>query len=215
MGYYLQQSKTNFFIVEKELQVGYSWKNRYDSLKLFTPKMYSSLPGLPLTGGKHDFPSKDEIETYLNHYAMKFNLPIQFETEVIHVTKESDLFIIVTNKGIITSQNLVVATGAFQNKYIPAFADKISKKIFRIHSSEYKNPSQLQEGSVLVVGGGNSGAQIAVELSSLKNTYISVSNKPRFLPLVVARKSIFWWFDKLGLLKTTSSSFLGGKLQQS
>jgi len=215
MGYYLQQSKTNFLIVEKEIRVGQSWKNRYDSLKLFTPRMYSSLPGLILTGGKHGFPSKDEIETYLNHYSMKFNLPVQFETEVINVTKDNDIFIIVTNKGMITSQNLVVATGAFQNKYIPPFADKISKGVFQIHSSEYKNPSQLQEGSVLVVGGGNSGAQIAVELSSLKNTYLSVSNKLRFLPLVVASKSIFWWFDKLGLLKTTSSSFLGGKLKQS
>lgn len=177
--------------------------------------MYSSLPGHYLTGGRHGFPSKDEIETYLNHYAMKFKLPIQFETEVINETKENDIFIIIINKGIITSQNLVVATGAFQNKSIPPFADKISKEIFQIHSSEYKNPSQLQEGSVLVVGGGNSGAQIAVELSSLKNKYLSVSNKLRFLPLIVACKSIFWWFDKLGLLKTTSSSFLGEKLQQS
>jgi len=214
MGYYLQQSNKKFLILEKGLQSGNVWKKRYDSLKLFTPRIFSSLPGLPIDGDKHDFPSKDDIAIYLHDYATNFNLPIQFETEVIEVTNTNGIFTVVTNKGAANAKNIVVATGAFQNKYIPPFADKISKRVFQIHSSEYKNPSQLQEGTVIIVGGGNSGAQIAVELSSMKNTYISVGSTLSFLPLFVARKSIFWWFDKLGLLKATSSSIIGEKLHQ-
>ena len=214
MGYYLQRGNEKFLILEKGLLAGNAWKNRYDSLKLFTPRMFSSLPGLPLDGDKHDFPSKDDIAIYLHDYATNFNLPIQFETEVIEVTNTNGIFTVVTNKGTVTSKNLVVATGAFQNKYIPPFAEKISKRVFQIHAAEYKNPSKLKEGTVMIVGGGNSGAQIAVELSTVKNTYISVGHKLSFWPLVVARKSIFWWFDKLGILKATSSSFLGKKLKQ-
>ena len=214
MGYYLHQRGSNFIILEKGVRVGNSWTNRYDSLKLFTPRMFSSLPGLSLFGNKHGFPSKDEISKYLQTYAMEFHLPIQFDTEVIEVTYENGIFNVVTNTGKLTSKNLVVATGAFHVKYTPSFSEKLNKQVFQLHSSEYKNPTQLQEGSVMVVGGGNSGAQIAVELSSVKETYISVGNKLSFLPLVVANKSLFWWFDKLGLLKATNTSFLGKKLQQ-
>ncbi|MET0785927.1 MAG: NAD(P)-binding domain-containing protein [Paenisporosarcina sp.] len=214
MGYYLRRNNNNFLILEKGFRPGNAWKDRYDSLKLFTPRMYSSLPGLPLIGDKHGFPSKDEMATYLHLYAAKFSLPIQFGTEVIEVTHSNDVFTLITNKGKITTKNVVVATGEFHLKYIPPFAGKISERVLQLHSSDYKNPAQLQEGSVLVVGGGNSGAQIAVELSSVKNTYLSVGNKLLFLPLVVAKKSMYWWFDKLGLTKATNTSFLGKKLQQ-
>lgn len=214
MGYYLRKNNDNFLILEKGFRPGNAWKDRYDSLKLFTPRMYSSLPGLPLIGDKHGFPSKDEIATYLHRYAAKFSLPIQFTTEVIEVTHSNGVFTLITNKGKITTKNVVVATGAFHIKHIPPFAEKISEQVLQLHSSDYKNPDQLREGLVLVVGGGNSGAQIAVELSTIKNTYLSVGNKLSFLPLVVARKSMFWWFDKLGLLKVTNTSFLGKKIQQ-
>ncbi|MBU0905907.1 MAG: NAD(P)/FAD-dependent oxidoreductase [Firmicutes bacterium] len=214
MGYYLRQNNSNFILLEKGVRAGNAWENRYDSLKLFTPRMYSSLPGLPLIGDKHGFPSKDEMASYLHRYAAKFSLPIQFGTEIIEVTCSNDVFTLITNKENITTKNVVVATGAFHIKYIPPFAGKINERVLQLHSSDYKNPAQLREGSVLVVGGGNSGAQIAVELSSVKNTYLSIGNKLSFLPLVVAKKSMYWWFDKLGLTKATNTSFLGKKIQQ-
>ncbi|XKG24583.1 NAD(P)-binding domain-containing protein (plasmid) [Ureibacillus chungkukjangi] len=108
----------------------------------------------------------------------------------------------------------MVATGAFQTPRIPSFSSNISKDVFQIHSTQYKNPSQLKEGNVLVVGGGNSGAQIAVELSKEKETHFAISKKINYLPLVLQKKSIFWWFDKLGILKVSAHSFLGKAIQK-
>jgi len=214
MGYYLQQNNKEFLILEKGMQVGTVWRDRYDSLTLFTPRMYSSLPGLQLEGDSHGLPSKDEVAEYLETYAVKFKLPIQFGTEVLKVTHKNDVFLIDTNKGSLTARNIVIATGPFHRKYIPEFVNKLGKDVIQLHSSEYKNPTQLKPGNVLIVGGGNSGAQIAVELSETKNTFLSVSQKLRYFPLMIGRKSIFWWFDKLGILKATNTSVFGKKIQQ-
>jgi putative flavoprotein involved in K+ transport len=215
IGYYLQQNNNDFLILEQGKRVGDIWRNRYDSLTLFTSRMYSSLPGLPLEGDIYGFPSKDEVAFYLEKYVAKFKLPIQLETEVLKITHTNEIFLVDTNKGSLTAKNIVVATGPFQQKYIPEFAQKLSKDVIQLHSSEYKNSSQLIEGNVLIVGGGNSGAQIAVELSTTKNTFLSVSQNLRFFPLMIGGKSIFWWFDKLGVLKATSTSVIGKKIQQS
>lgn len=214
MGYYLKQNNKEFLILEKGMHVGEVWRDRYDSLALFTPRMYSSLPGLQLEGDSHGLPSKDEVANYLETYAEKYKLPIQFETEVLKVTHKNDVFLIYTNKGTLTARNIVIATGPFHQKYIPEFANKLDKDVIQLHTSEYKNPSQLKPGNVLIVGGGNSGAQIAVELSETKNTFLSVSQKLRYAPLIIGKKSIFWWFDKLGILKATNTSVFGKKIQQ-
>ncbi len=214
MGYYLQKNNKEFLILEKGMSVGEVWRDRYDSLTLFTPRMYSSLPGLQLEGDSHGLPSKDEVANYLETYAVKFKLPIQFGTEVLKVTHKNDVFLIDTNKGTLTARNIVIATGPFHQKYIPEFANKLGKDVIQLHSSEYKNPSQLRQGNVLIVGGGNSGAQIAVELSQTKNTFLSVSKKLRYFPLMIGKKSVFWWFDKLGILKARNTSVFGKKIQQ-
>ena len=164
MGYYLSQSNVNFLIIDKGRELGEVWKERYDSLRLFTPRMYSSLPGLVLDGDQHGFPSKDEIGDYLKHYADKFALPVALNTEVLSVTKHEESFCVETTKGMFNTSNIVVATGPFQTKRLPAFSASLNESILQLHSSEYKNPNQLQKGNVLVVGGGNSGAQIVIIL---------------------------------------------------
>ncbi len=209
IGYYLKQYNESFVILDRGKEVGDSWKNRYDSLVLFTPRMYDSLPGLPLEGEEHGFPSKNEIVNYFKQYVANFNLPIMFETEVIRVQQTGDGFYVETTQGVYESKNVIVATGAFQYPRIPQFANELSKEIYQVHSSQYKNPNQLIKGNVLIVGGGNSGAQIAVELSKEKETYLAISNKIAYLPLSFQSKSIFWWFDKLGILKANTHSFLG------
>ncbi|MEK5069656.1 flavin-containing monooxygenase [Sporosarcina sp. FSL K6-1508] len=214
MGYNLKQSKKDFLIIDKGLALGEEWKNRYDSLKLFTPRMYSSLPGMPLDGKQQGFPTKDEIADYLKGYSETFAIPVQLDTEVLSVTKTEDGFCVETTKGKVNTTNIVVATGPFQKKRIPAFSSFLSENILQLHSSEYINPSQLQPGNVLVVGGGNSGAQIAVELSEGKDTYLAISEKLHYFPLTIGGKSVFWWFDKLGILKVTSRSFIGNQLQK-
>ncbi|WP_262173169.1 flavin-containing monooxygenase [Saccharococcus sp. Marseille-Q5394] len=209
MGYYLKQSGGSFLLIDKGQQVGQVWKDRYDSLKLFTPRMYSSLPGLLLEGEQHGFPTKDEIANYLKRYAEKFALPVALNSEVLSVTKHGESFCVETTIGMFYSSNVVVATGPFQKKRIPAFSASLSERILQMHSSEYKNPKQLQKGKVLVVGGGNSGAQIAVELSEERETYLAISKKPSYFPLTVGGKSVFWWFDKLGILKVRNTLFIG------
>lgn len=214
IGYYLKQNSDKFIILDKGQEVGDSWRNRYDSLVLFTPRMYNSLPGLVFEGETHGFPSKFEVVNYLKRYTTTFNLPINLETEVVKVSKIKNVFYVKTNQGVFKSKNLIIATGAFQYPKMPLFSRDLSKEIYQVHSSQYKNPSQLKDGNVLIVGGGNSGAQIAVELSKERETYLAINKKISYLPLSIQNKSIFWWFDKLGILKANTDSFLGKRIQK-
>ncbi|MFS0576464.1 NAD(P)/FAD-dependent oxidoreductase [Sporosarcina sp. 179-K 3D1 HS] len=214
MGFYLKQAGVRFLLIDQSSAVGDVWRKRYDSLTLFTPRMYSSLPGLPLVGEPHGFPMKDEIADYLQRYADVMDLPIQLNTYVQRVTQTDEGFQIETSKGNFLTRSIVVATGPFQTKQIPAFSQALSSNVVQLHSSDYRNPSQLQEGNVLVVGGGNSGAQIAVELAKEKETFLAVGQKLRYFPLTIQDKSIFWWLDQVGILETRNTSFVGKLLQK-
>lgn len=213
MGYYLKKTALSLVIIDQNTRIGDTWRNRYDSLTLFTPPLYSSLPGLRLKKERNCMPTKDDIADYLENYAKTFSLPVQLGIHVKNVSKIDDFFSLETNKGVVEARTLVVATGPFHTPRIPSFSKKLSKDIVQLHSSSYKNPSQLKDGNVLVVGAGNSGAQIAVELANTHKTYLSTIGKLRFLPLFIMNKNIFWWFDKIGILKATRDSFIGRKLQ--
>lgn len=214
IGYYLKKLNHSFLILDKSQYIGEVWEKRYDSLVLFTPRLYNSLPGLKINGHPHGFPTKDEISRYLYKYAETFKLPIKYNTEVVSIQKENNIFSVDTNGMNYHAKNVIVATGPFQKPKIPTFADNLSSDIVQLHSSKYQNPSQLQKGNVLVVGGGNSGAQIAVELAKKKKTYLSISQQFKFLPLTIGNKSIFWWFDKVGILKANATSFIGKTIQK-
>ncbi|PEK41185.1 oxidoreductase [Bacillus toyonensis] len=200
MGYYLKQEGYNFLLLESGNRIGDSWRNRYDSLQLFTPREYSSLPGMILKGEKNEFPHKDEITMYLEEYAQYFQLPVQLQTEVLKIKKEKDIFELHTSKEILQSKKVIIASGGFQQPFIPLFSQHLSSHIFQAHSSQYKSPSQIPKGRVLVVGGGNSGMQIAVELAKTHEVTMSISHPLTFLPLHLFRKNIFNWLEKLGLL---------------
>ncbi|MDL4839845.1 flavin-containing monooxygenase [Aquibacillus rhizosphaerae] len=213
MGYYLKKSSLTFLILDKSTELGEVWKNRYDSLRLFTPSYFSSLPGLSLDKKSNLYPTKDDIAGYLKVYAEKFSLPIQNNREVQRLHSANNEFVIETNQGIIIADNVVVATGPFQKARIPKFSTSLSDEISQIHSSEYKNPNHLKKGSVLIVGGGNSGAQIAAELSKEREVYLSVGNKMKFLPQDIGNKSIFWYLNKLGVNKASHNTKLGKMLK--
>ncbi|MEC3630556.1 NAD(P)/FAD-dependent oxidoreductase [Bacillus velezensis] len=214
VGYYLKKSEQKFIILDKSHEVGESWKNRYDSLVLFTSRMYSSLPGMQLEGDKHGLPSKNEIAAYLKKYVERFEIPIQLRTEVISVQKLNNYFLIKTNREEYQTKNLVMAAGPFHTPNIPSISKDVAGHIRQLHSSQYKHSKQLEPGNVLVVGGGNSGAQIAVELSKERVTYLACSNKPVYFPLWIGKRSIFWWFDKLGVLHASHTSILGKFIQK-
>ncbi|WP_066055034.1 flavin-containing monooxygenase [Robertmurraya korlensis] len=213
MGYYLKKSKRSFLILDQSSVIGESWRKRYDSLTLFTPRIYSSLPGLILEGNQESYPTKNEISEYLSLYAKTFSLPVQLNTYIMKLEEKDYSYVLTTNKGEFRARNVVVATGPFQKPIIPEFYKNLLKGIMQLHSSKYKNPSQLKEGITLVVGGGNSGAQIAAEIAEDRNVYLSVGHPLRFLPQDIGTKSIFWWFDKLGVLKVNVNSKIGKYLK--
>ncbi|MGG3573991.1 NAD(P)/FAD-dependent oxidoreductase [Bacillus gobiensis] len=201
MGYYLKQKNLSFVLLDANNKIGDSWRKRYESLVLFTNRNYSSLPGLKMSGDQEGYPSKNEMADYLEQYVSHFDLPVKTNTPVIKVEKKDDIFIITTNQGNIQSTQVIIASGAFQKPFIPAIVKKNGEtEPFQIHSSSYDSPKQLNEGSVLVVGGGNSGAQIAVELAKEKSVTLAVSHPLKFLPLRFLGKSTFHWLDFLGLL---------------
>ncbi|MDM5194464.1 NAD(P)/FAD-dependent oxidoreductase [Bacillus hominis] len=214
MGYYLKQAGYSFLLLEAGKRIGDSWRNRYDSLQLFTPREFSSLPGMILKGEGNGFPYKDEIATYLEEYTRFFQLPVQVQTEVLKIRKKKEIYEIHTSKEILQSKKVIIATGGFQQPYIPSFSKHLSSHIFQIHSSQYKSPSQVPKGTVLVVGGGNSGMQIAVELAKTHEVTMSISHSLTFLPLHLFRKSIFNWLEKIGLLYAETNTKRGKWFQK-
>ncbi|MBG9546929.1 flavin-containing monooxygenase [Cytobacillus firmus] len=214
MGYFLKKEKLSFVIIEKNGNVGDSWRQRYNSLVLFTPRQYSSLPGLQMRGPSEDFPTKDDIADYLNDYVKHFDLPVMLNTNVTQLNKLPDSsFIIETNRGIIKAQQVIIAAGAFQKPYIPPLS-KDGTGAFQLHSSEYRSPEEVPGGEVLIVGGGNSGAQLAVELAKDRKVTIAVGHRMKILPLTILGKSIFYWLEKLGLLFAGTDTIKGSWFQK-
>ena len=135
MGYFLKQINQTFVILDKNQNIGDEWRNRYDSLVLFTPRMYSALPGLPLEGDPHEFRAKEEIADYLKRYAKSFELPVWMENEVTRVWKENNRFYIKANDQEYEAENVIIASGPFQMSNIPDFSTRLSPDILQLHSS--------------------------------------------------------------------------------
>ncbi|WBL24019.1 flavin-containing monooxygenase [Zunongwangia sp. HRR-M8] len=216
MAYYLKQAGYNFIILDKEEEIGASWLNRWDSLKLFTPTEFNHLPGMDFPSEKGHYPSKTEVANYFKLYAEKFDFPIQLNTLVTSVSKEKSTFFITTEKEELKAKNVVIATGPFHIPYTPPFYKKIDKSVFQIHSNFYKNPLQLQEGNALVVGAGDSGFQILDEISSTnRKTYFSGATDVKVLPQELLGKTLWWWFSKTGFLSFSKDSWIGKKINNS
>ncbi|CAH1216255.1 putative oxidoreductase CzcO [Paenibacillus plantiphilus] len=218
MGYYLNRCGVSYVIVGKEERIGDVWRNRYDSLVLFTPRWINRLPGRNHLdnldpGGYAD---KDEIADELERYASEHLLNVRMNTLVTKLTRETGGFVVETNKGNLTASHVVIATGPFQQPSIPDFASQLSAEdVFQVHTAHYRNADQLQDGDVLIVGCGNSGAQIAMELSRQgRAVFISGSGAMKCVPREIGGESIFWWFEKLGLYKAHIATRIGKKLSK-
>jgi putative flavoprotein involved in K+ transport len=160
MGYHLQRLGEPFVILDAQPRIGDTWRNRWDSLRLFTPPKLSSLPGWPMQ--LSTFPTHDEMADYLEAYAHHFNLPVRSGVRVNQLSRSAEGFRLATPQGELQAERIVVATGGYNTPFTPDFAGELAPEIRQLHSAAYRNPSQL-EGAVLVVGAGNSGAEIALE----------------------------------------------------
>jgi putative flavoprotein involved in K+ transport len=178
VGYYLKKHERPFVILDANERIGGSWRTRaWNSLSLFTPARYDSLPGWPFPAPGWSFPTARETADYLEAYADRFDLPVVTGTRVDRLTKEGDRFVIESGDRRFESKNVVVATGFYGTPSVPEFASELDPRIVQMHSSAYRDPSQLRPGGVLLVGAGNSGADIAVELSSTHPTWLSGRDK--------------------------------------
>ena len=164
-GYHLARRGRAFVILDAGERVGDSWRKRWDSLRLFTPARYDCLPGWAFPARSWSYPTKDDVADYFAAYVARFELPVRTGVRVDRLSRENGAFVVVSGDRRFEADNVVVATGAYQSPRIPTFARALDPGIVQLHSSEYRRPSQLQEGDTLVVGAGNSGAEIALEAS--------------------------------------------------
>lgn len=182
-SYYLQQQKKNFLVLEAADSIGKAWADRYDSLRLFTSVRYNNLPGLAFPGDQDHFPLKDEVAAYLQMYAARFEFPVLLNHKVAKLSRSGEIYLAETAHERFIAKNVIVCTGALQKPFIPFFSRNIDNSILQLHTSSYKNPAQLNPGDILVVGGGNSGVQIAEELLNHgRKVFFSYSRKLRSLP---------------------------------
>jgi putative flavoprotein involved in K+ transport len=173
VGYHLARRGRRFVILDANQRIGDAWRKRWDSLRLFTPARYDGLPGWPFPAPAWSFPTKDEVADYLEAYAASFDLPVRTGVRVDGLSREADRYVVAAGKNRYEADHVVVAAGAYQRPRIPALAPELDPGIVELHSSEYRGPSQLQEGGVLVVGAANSGAEIALEVSRDHRTWLS------------------------------------------
>jgi putative flavoprotein involved in K+ transport len=173
VGYYLAQGNRSFVILDANERTGASWRKRWDSLQLFTPAYLSALPGLEFPGPRNRCPTKDEMADYLETYVTRFDLPVRRSLQVEAITRNVDRFAVMANDHRFEADNVVLATGGYQAAYVPDFANELDAGIMQLHSSQYRTPSQLRDGDVLVVGAANSGAEIALEASAEHRTWLS------------------------------------------
>jgi len=173
VGYHLAKRGMPFVILDANQKVGDAWRNRWDSLRLFNPARYAGLPGLPFPDRGDSFPTKQQMADYLADYALRFKLPVRNGVKVDRLWKEGDRFIMTAGDQRYECENVVVAMANYQFPRMPRFARELDAGIFQIHSHNYRNPTQLQKGAVLVVGVGNSGADIAIEVAHSHPTLIA------------------------------------------
>ena len=172
-GYHLTRLGRSFVILDANERIGDPWRRRWESLRLYSPAKYDGLPGMRFPARNASFPTTAEMADYLEAYATQLELPVRSGTRVNAVSKEGERYIVTTSEPTFEAENVVVATGVMQEPIVPSFAPELDPRIRQLHSSEYRNLSQLQEGAVLVVGASHSGADIAYETAAEHETILS------------------------------------------
>ena len=209
MGYRLREAGVPFVIVDDRARTGDVWRARWRSLVLFTPRRFAALPGLPLPRSTSYYPTREQLADYLERYATEHALPIVHATRVTSIVRDSTSFVVETSRGAVRARAVVVATGPFQYPRIPRVGAGLDVSVAQRHSSAYDCPDDLPHGSIAVVGGGNSAAQLAVELANsnpARRVTMVTPQQPWFIPERVLGLTVYWPLRLLGILSSPAES---------
>jgi putative flavoprotein involved in K+ transport len=213
IGQLLARAGRQFTILDAAEAPAAAWRTRWDSLKLFTPVRYDSLPGRAFPGPPDAYPGRDDVVAYLTDYARGFELPVELDSAVRAVRRGDDGYLVELDDRTYQADQVVVATGPFQVPRLPAVAERLAPGVVQLHSSAYRTPGTLPNGPVLVVGGGNTGYQIAEELSRTHEVHLSIGARQTPLPQRIAGRDVFRYLEATGLMGKTANSRIGQRLQ--
>jgi FtsP/CotA-like multicopper oxidase with cupredoxin domain len=214
IGYHLKKQGRDFTILEAASEPAAVWRERWDSLTLFTSARYDSLPGIPFPGDPSRYPTKDEVAEYLTDYARRFELPVELGSRVHAVRASDNGYLVELGDRSIEADQVVIATGPYQTPFVPPAAEGLGPDVRQMHSTGYRSPRDIRDGRVLVVGGGNTGYQIAEELSGSHETHISIGTAQKPLPQRILGRDLFWYLDKTGLIRKTKDTRIGKRLRK-
>ena len=212
IGFFLAQQGRKFAILEAAQEPAAAWRGRWDSLKLFTPARYSGLPGLPFPGDPDSYPGRDDVVAYLTEYARHFVLPVALGSRVHAIRQAEGRYLVEVDRRSYRADQVVIATGPFQVPFVPPIADDLGQDVFQIHSTRYRAPGDLPNGPVLVVGGGNTGFQIAEELSPTREVHLSIGSRQTPFPQRILGRDLFWYLEKTGAMRKSTDTRIGRRL---
>jgi putative flavoprotein involved in K+ transport len=213
VAYFLAEQGRRFTILEAAGEPAAAWRARWDSLKLFTPVLYDSLPGLAFPGEPDGYPGRDDVVAYLTDYARRFELPVELDSRVQSVRARDGGFLVELADRTYAADQVVVATGPFQVPFTPSIAAGLHGDVVQLHSSAYRAPDDLPSGAVLVVGGGNTGFQIAAELAQSRQVHLAVGARQTPLPQRVVGRDLFRYLEATGLMNKTVTSRIGQRIK--
>jgi putative flavoprotein involved in K+ transport len=212
-AWHLNRLGLRYVVLEAAPELGHSWSTRWDSLRLFTPAEHDALPGMPFPAPAGSYPDKEAVAAYLRAYAAAFDLRVELDSRVVGLRRTDAGFEVDSTRRTWWTRQVIVATGPFQVPVVPPVAGGLDGSVTQIHSADYRSPEALPDAPVLVVGGGNSGFQIAAELARTRDVELSVGSAYLSLPQRVLGRDLFWWLTRLRLMRVTAGSRLGRRMQ--
>ena len=212
IGHFLKELGRDFTILEAAEEPAAAWRERWDSLKLFTSARYDALPGLAFPGDPDRYPTRDEVAAYLADYTRHFDLPVELNSRVNAIRRIDDVYVVELDDRTYEAEQVVIATGPFQVPFVPPIAEQLGAGVVQMHSTTYRSSQSVPEGRVLVVGGGNTGFQIAEELSASREVHLSIGSRQTPLPQRILGRDLFWYLEATGLIRKTSESRIGRRM---
>jgi putative flavoprotein involved in K+ transport len=213
IGYLLGRQGRECTILDAADAPAAAWRARWESLRLFTPVRYDSLPGRAFPGEPDAYPGRDDVVSYLTDYARDFELPVELDSPVRCIRPSDGGYVVELDERTYEADQVVVATGAFQVPRVPELAARLDPDVVQLHSGRYGSPRDVPAGPVLVVGGGNTGFQIAEELSRTHEVHLSIGSRLTPLPQRILGRDLFRYLVATGLMAKTTASRIGARME--